>query len=191
MKHVPALAFLALGLVAALQPLPALAELADREKPVNIEANSLTVDDRNKVHVFEGNVVLTQGSLVIKGDRLVVTQGPDGFQTGVATGSDKRPATFRQKREGSNEFVEGEAERIEYDSRAERARLFNQARVESGGDEVRGHYIEYDALSEKYVVTNQPATSSATAAGDSRVRAVIQPKGSAAEPGSEAPQKPQ
>lgn len=188
MKHVPALAFLALGLVAALQPLPALAELADREKPVNIEANHLTVDDRNKVHVFEGNVVLTQGSLVIKGDRLVVTQGPDGFQTGVATGSDKRPATFRQKREGSNEFVEGEAERIEYDSRAERARLFNQARVESGGDEVRGHYIEYDALSEKYFVTNQPGTSSATA-GDSRVRAVIQPKGSAAEPGSEAPQK--
>ena len=139
MKHVPALAFLALGLVAALQPLPALAELADREKPVNIEANRLTVDDRNKVHVFEGNVVLTQGSLVIKGDRLVVMQGPDGFQTGVATGSDKRPATFRQKREGSNEFVEGEAERIEYDSRAERARRLNHARVENGGDEVRGH----------------------------------------------------
>lgn len=157
---------------------PAHAERADRNQPVNIEANRVTVDDRNKVHVFEGEVVLTQGTLVIKGAKLVVTQGADGFQSGVATGTDKRLATFRQKREGSNEFVEGEAERIEYDSRAERARLFNQAHVKSGADEVRGHYIEYDALSENYLVTNQPGTSPTQTSGDGRVRAVIQPKSS-------------
>lgn len=167
-----------LALVACLYGLPAHAERADRSQPVNIEANRVTVDDRNKVHVFEGDVVLTQGTLVIKGTKLVVTQGADGFQSGVATGSEKRLATFRQKREGSNELVEGEAERIEYDSRAERARLFNRAWVRSGADEVRGHYIEYDAMSENYLVTNQPGSSPARPAGDSRVRAVIQPKNS-------------
>jgi lipopolysaccharide export system protein LptA len=179
MKQLPctALLVLALGLV----PAAAHAERADRERPVNIEANRMTVDDRNKVHVFEGDVVLTQGTLMIKAARLVVTQGADGFQTGVATGTDKRLATFRQKREASAEYVEGEAERIEYDSRNERARLFNQAHVKSGGDEVRGHYIEYDALSENYLVTNQPGTSPAPSSRDGRVRAVIQPKGSAAE----------
>lgn len=151
-----------------------LAQNSDRDKPVNIEADRVTVDDRNKVHIFEGAVVLTQGSLTIKGDKLVVTQGADGFQTGVATAEGGRLASFRQKREVSGEYVDGEAERIEYDSRAEKAKLFNRAYVRSSGDEVRGQYIEYDAVSENYLVTNAPG--SAPAAGG-RVRATIQPKG--------------
>ncbi len=183
MKPLSRIVLLALAL--GLLPASASAERADRDKPVNIEANRMTVDDRNKVHVFEGDVVLTQGTLVIKAPRLVVTQDADGFQNGVATGNEKRLATFRQKREGSNEYVEGEAERIEYDSRNERARLFNQAHVKSGGDEVRGRYIEYDALTENYVVTNQPGTAAASVPGEGRVRATIQPKSST--PEQEAP----
>jgi len=162
----------------AVASTPAMAERADRQQPVNIEADRVTIDDRNKTHVFEGKVILTQGTLQIRGDKLVVTQGADGFQTGIATGTEGRLATFRQRREGSNDYVEGEAERIEYDSRTERAKLFVRAYVKSGGDEVRGHYIEYDALSENYVVTNAPGDH-AVGRG-SRVRAVIQPKGSSA-----------
>lgn len=157
----------------AAATLPAHAERADRDQPVLIEADRVSVDDRTRTHVFEGNVVLAQGSLTLHGDRLVVTQDDEGFQTGVATGSTERPARFRQKREGSDDFIEGEAERIEYDTRTERARLFNRAFVKAGGDEVRGHYIEYDALTEKYLANSQPAG----ATGDGRVRAVIQPKG--------------
>lgn len=153
-----------------------LAERADREQPVNIEADRVTVDERNKVHTFHGNVVLTQGTLVIRGAKLVVTQGADGFQTGVASGEGDRLARFRQKREGRDEYVEGEAERIEYDSRTERAKLLNRARVNSGGDELRGHYIEYDALTENYAASSLPTQNGQTG-GDGRVRAVIQPKG--------------
>lgn len=182
MKRLPRLV---LVLIAALGfAFPALAERADREKPVNIEADRMTVDDRNKVHVFEGDVVLTQGTLRIKGDRLVVTQGPDGFQKGVATSGGDRLATFRQKREDSSEYVEGEAKRIEYDTRTERARLFERAHVRSGGDEVRGQYIEYDAMTENYVAMNRPGSEPASGGG--RVRAVIQPKGEAAEPAAAA-----
>lgn len=152
---------------------PAMAERADREKPVDIEADRVTVDDRNKVHIFEGNVVLTQGTLQIKGDKLVVTQGADGFQNGVATASAGNLASFRQKREGSGDYVDGEAERIEYDSRGEKAKLFKRAHVRSGGDEVRGAYIEYDSVSENYLVTNTPGSTANTG----RVRATIQPKG--------------
>ncbi|MBR0568298.1 lipopolysaccharide transport periplasmic protein LptA [Azoarcus sp. L1K30] len=154
--------------------MPVQAERADRDKPVNIEADRVTVDDRNKVHIFEGNVVLTQGTLMIKGDKLVVTQGADGFQNGVATASGGKLAAFRQKREASDEYVDGEAERIEYDSRAEKAKLFQRAHVRSGGDEVRGAYIEYDAVSENYLVTNAPGSG---AANQGRVKATIQPKG--------------
>lgn len=165
----------------------AMAERADREQPVNIEADRVTVDERNKVHTFQGNVVLTQGTLVIRGAKLVVTQGPDGFQTGVASGDARKLASFRQKREGRDDYVEGEGERIEYDSRTERAKLLNRARVSSGGDEVRGDYIEYDALTENYAASSLPAQSGQPA-GDGRVRAVIQPKGDAAAPPAPAPQ---
>lgn len=171
--------FLPLALIMLMLALPSafvLAERADRSQPVNIEADRLTVDDRTRTHVFEGRVVLTQGSLVIKGDKLVVTQGADGFQTGIATGSGKQLASFRQRREASDDFVEGEAERIEYDSRTERAKLFNRARVSTGGDEVRGHYIEYDALTENYLASSLPSGAS----GEGRVRAIIQPKGATA-----------
>ncbi|MGL1833178.1 lipopolysaccharide transport periplasmic protein LptA [Rhodocyclaceae bacterium SMB388] len=150
------------------------AERADRSQPVNIEADRATVDDRNKTHTFEGNAILTQGTLTIRGEKLVVLQGADGFQTGIATGGRNGLATFRQRREGTDEYVEGEAERIEYDSRNEQAKLFNRARVTSGGDEVRGDYIEYDALTENYAARSRAAA----AGGDGRVRAVIQPRSS-------------
>ena len=94
----------------------------------------------------------------------------------MATAAGVQLASFRQKLEGSTEYVNGEAERIEYDSRAERAKLFQRAYVRSGGDEVRGAYIEYDAVSENYLVTNAPGTNT-NAASTGRVRATIQPKG--------------
>jgi len=151
------------------------AERADRDKPVNLEADRVTLDDRNKVHVFEGRVTLTQGTLVIHADKIVVTQDPAGFQTGVAYGN---PARFRQKREGRDEMVEGEAERVEHDTRTERTQFFNRAIIRSGGDEVRGQYIRYDAQSENYLVTSGPdGTVVPPSVGrDSRVRVVIQPR---------------
>ncbi|MBL8443977.1 MAG: lipopolysaccharide transport periplasmic protein LptA [Zoogloeaceae bacterium] len=170
MKNAVATTALMIGLIVGPG---AHAAKSDREQPVNIEADRVIVDDRNKTHTFEGSVILTQGSLEIKGDKMVVTQGADGFQTGVATGSPNRLATFRQRRDGSDIFIEGEAERIEYDTRAERARLFKQARVSSAGDVVTGDFIEYDALTEKYSATNQSGGS-----GGGRVRAVIQPRSS-------------
>jgi len=156
---------------------PALAERADREKPVNIEADRITVDDIQKVQVFEGNVQLVQGTLVIRTDRLVVTQDAEGFQKGVAYGGANGLARIRQKREGKDEYMEGEAERIEYDGKGEKAQLFVRAMVRSGLDEVRGQYISYDGVTERYLVTSGPdGTSAATAGRPDRVRAVIQSK---------------
>ena len=52
----------------------ALAEKADRSKPINLEADKVTVDDRNKVHTYEGNVVLTHGTMIIRAGKVVITQ---------------------------------------------------------------------------------------------------------------------
>ena len=157
--------------------LPALAERADREKPINLEADRISIDDVKKVQIFEGNVLLTQGTLQIRASRLVVTQDADGFQKGSAIGGANGLARFRQKREGKDEFIEGEGERIEHDARNEKTEFFVRAWVKSGLDEVKGHYISYDALTEKYVVTSGGETKNATGATQARVRAIIQPKG--------------
>lgn len=184
------------SLIAALllaAALPAIAERADREKPINLEADRITVDDVKKVQVFEGNVVLTQGTLQIRTSRLTVTQDADGFQKGTAIGGANGLARFRQKREGRDDFVEGEGERIEHDARNEKTEFFVRSWIKSGLDEIKGNYISYDALSEKYLVTSGSGTdaksSSATGAAQARVRAIIQPKGKNTESGNTAEKK--
>ena len=63
------------------------AEKADRSKPINLEADTATVDDVKKVSIYEGNVILTQGTLQIRGNKLVVTEDAEGFQLGTAYGN--------------------------------------------------------------------------------------------------------
>ena len=105
---------LALCLLLAALPTVVLAEKGDREKPINVEADRVSIDDIKKVQIFEGNVVMSQGTLQLRTSKLVVTQDADGFQKGVATGGPNGLARFRQKREGKEEYIEGEGERIEY-----------------------------------------------------------------------------
>lgn len=154
----------------------ARAEKADRDKPVNIEADRVSVDDVKKVQTFEGNVQLVKGTLIIRAERIVVIQDDDGYQRGVATGTASVPPHFRQKREGLDDYIEGEGERIEHDAKAEKTEFFNRAWVKSGLDEVRGQFISYDALTEKYFVTSGPNGTRAQPGNGERVRAVIQPK---------------
>lgn len=154
----------------------ARAEKADRDKPVNIEADRVSVDDVKQTQVFEGNVQLIKGTLIIRAERIVVTQDEDGYQRGVATGTPSVLPRFRQKREGVDEYIEGEGERIEHDAKAEKTEFFNRAWVKSGLDEVRGQFISYDARSENYFVTSGPNGTRAKPGSGDRVRAVIQPK---------------
>src|SRR5262245_34015295 len=107
-RHLPTLALLAF---VVLRLPVAQAARSDRDKPVNIEADRLSLDDLKKESVFEGNVQLTQGSLLLRADRVVVRQDEQGFNFAFATGA---PAYFRQKREGFDEFIEGFAQRLEY-----------------------------------------------------------------------------
>ena len=187
MKPIVRLAVIAGVAALMLAAAAARAEKADRDKPVNIEADRVSVDDVKKVQVFEGNVQLVKGTLVIRAERIVVTQDDDGYQRGVATGTAGAPPHFRQKREGQDDHIEGEGERIEHDARAEKTEFFNRAWVRSGLDEVRGQFISYDARSENYFVTSGPNGTRARPGSGERVRAVIQPKNKDAGAGT-APQ---
>lgn len=170
-QAVNAIRLVTLALAALAMSPPAYAEKADRDKPIQLEADRVTVDDLKQVSTFIGNVVLTQGTMVIRGDRLEVRQDKEGFRQGTTWGN---LAYIRQKREGMDEFVEGWAERIEYDSRADKVQMFNRAVLKRGEDEVRGNYISYDITTEFFQVTGGGTKTASS--GEGRVRAVIQPK---------------
>ncbi|MDR1349563.1 MAG: lipopolysaccharide transport periplasmic protein LptA [Zoogloeaceae bacterium] len=163
-----------LPFIVLLFAFPVRAEQADRDKPIALEAERIAIDDLKRVQTLEGNVVLTQGTLTIHSDKIVVTEDAAGFRHGVAFAGPGGLARFKQKREGRDEWMEGEAERIEYDTRTEVAEFFHRAWVKSGADQLRGDYIWYDAISERYL-----ATAGENHAGDAappRVRVIIQPK---------------
>lgn len=165
-------AFLLLLLPMLAAGFPAFAEKADRSKPINIEANSVTVDDQRKISVYLGNVQLSQGSMLLRAERIEVRQDPAGFNSATAFG---QPVSFRQKRDGAEEYIEGFSERMEYDGKQSLLQLFNNARLKRGEDELRGSYISYNANTEFFEVKGSNAGKS-SAAGNGRVRAVIQPK---------------
>lgn len=166
--------FLSLAALAA----PVFAEKADRDKPMLLEASKISIDDLKKIQILEGDVVITKGTMILKAARVVVTEDAYGFQKGVAFAAPGSKATFRQKREGREDYIEGEAERIEYDTRSEIAELFHRAWIRSGEDELRGDYVWYDALNEKYLASAGPTNEAS--APPARVRAIIQPRGKGA-----------
>ena len=170
-----------------LAPAAGMAERADRDKPVNLEADQVTVDDNKQTATFTGRVVLTQGTLVIRGDRMVVQQDADGFKYGIAYGN---LASLRQKREGYDEYIDGYAERIEYDSKAEKLQMFNRAYLKKANDDVRGNYIAYEIATEFFKVTGGGKQAATAANPEGRVRAIIQPKSKEPPAGSPLPLKP-
>jgi len=163
-------------LAAMALPGTTLADKSDRDKPVNIEADRVTIDDLKKQSVFDGNVTMTQGTLMLKADKVVVKQDAGGFNYAFAYG---KPAYFKQKREGFDEYIEGTAERLEYDGKADKMQMFTNAEIHKGTDEVKGDYISYDATTEFYqVVAGDSVKTVLNPRG--RVRATIQPPKKAA-----------
>ncbi len=158
------------------------AEKADRDKPLNIEADRMSLDNANHVSIFDGKVELDQGTLRVIAERVVVTEDATGHKFCVATG---HLASFRQKRDGANEFVEGYGERIEYNTLSERIDLYVRARVKRDQDDVRGDHITYSTQTEIFRVNSPENTG--------RVRATLQPKNKDAknpEPVSSEPNAP-
>ena len=157
----------------------AQAEKADRLKPLNVEADQPSnLDLQKRVVVFNGNVVITKGTLVIRAAKIEVRETADGYQVATAIGSAGKPATFRQKRDGVDEHIEGQAERLEYDSKADTVRFVNSAVVRrlrgtAVADEITGSVVSYDASNEVFSVSGGPPNANGSGG---RVRAVLTPR---------------
>ncbi len=159
------------------------AEKADRDKPVNVESDTAYMDDAKKIGIYEGRVVLIQGTLKVHAQRLEIRQDAEGFSSADAAGA---PAYFREKQENSEEYVEGWAKRIEYDGRAEKVKLTGLAHVKRGIDDIRGEIVHYDQKTGQFNALS--ATGAVVPGTARRVYAVIRPKEKTpGKPGANAP----
>jgi lipopolysaccharide export system protein LptA len=164
-------------------PVAVHAENADRDKPMNVEADALRYDDLRQVSVFTGHVVLTKGTILIRGARLEVRQDPDGYQYGIVTAESGKRAFYRQKREGLDEWIEGESEVIDYDGKADRVKFIRQAELRrlrgaTPADEMAGSLITYENTTDVFTVDGGPASPRP----GGRVRAVLAPREAASAP---------
>ena len=183
----PLLSF-AVAAVLAMASLSAQAEKADSAKPMNIEADALRHDELAQTSVFTGNVVMTKGTIVLRGARLDVRQDPEGYQYGVIKADAGKRAFFRQKRDSQpgqpEEFVEGEGETIDYNGKTDSVKFIGRGEMRRyrGGqlsDEITGSIINYNNNTDVFTVDGQKTSggvASSTTGQGGRVRAVMAPK---------------
>ncbi len=180
--------------LAATATLPVRAEKADRSKPLVIESDrGSTLDLQRQVTVLSGNAVITQGTMVLRAERIELRETPDGYRAASAIGAPGKPASWRQKRDGpGDEFVEGTAERIEFDGRADTLRLVGNGqvrRLRAGqlADEINGASIVWDNVAEVFRVEGGAVTP---ANPTGRVRMTLSPRAEAPAAPASAPPAP-
>lgn len=166
---------MALGLLGAM---PAHAEKADRQQPLSFAADAARVDEARRLNILTGNVEISKGTMVVQADRVEVRQNPDGTQTATAIAGPKGRAYFRQKRDGLDEFIEGEADTVVYDGRDDTVQFQGRAvmrrlKGQAPSDEVAGQLITYDNKTNVFQVAGKGPGASA---GGGRVRGVIAPR---------------
>lgn len=193
MKH-PIFSFILPVILVLGVAFPASAEKADRDKPMNAEADALRYDDLKQTSVFTGNVVITKGTTIVRGERVDVMQDPEGYQQAVSIAAPGKLAFYRKKRDGVDEYIEGEGERIEYDSRADLVKFIKRAVVRryNGAtlvDETTGSLIVYDNNTDVFTVDG--GAQNRTASNPTgRVRAMLSPRATASAPVAAPPAGP-
>ena len=180
------------GAVLLMAASGAMAERADNSKPMQIAADAMRYDDVKQTSIWTGNVIATKGTIVIRGDVVEVREDAEGYQHGTVTGSAKKRAFFRQKRDSVDEFMEGEGETIVYDGKKDVIQFVKNAEVRRYrgtvlADEIKGTLIVYENLNDRF---SADGSSAVTGVGSGRVNATIAPKPAAQRAAAKAESTP-
>lgn len=156
-------------------------EKADRTQTLRMSAKQGAAEGSKEVNVktLDGDVLITQGTMRITADRAIVKE-TEGSVFAELFGNNTNPITFRQKREGENDFVEASADRAEYDDKTGAIRLFSRVRFKSGGDQVDSEYMQYNTNTEKMELRNLvPGAKPKAGSEEGRVVFQVQPRSQA------------
>lgn len=153
------------ALLLTVMPFTARGLTSDRNQPMTIEADSATLNEKTGNSVYEGNVYVQQGTLVLQGSKMTVQLDGSTIEKIILTGS---PATWKQRPDGKDTDQHAEAGRIEYLATEDRIILLENARVwQSGAEEFRSDRIIFN-------LKDNTVNAGGSSAGD-RVRITLQP----------------
>jgi len=139
---------------------------SDKDAPVNIEADSGEIDQATGTTIYQGDVIITQGSMQLQAQKVTILYKDKKPHKLTATGS---PARFKQKPGKSKPWVHGTGNKIVYQMHSEELVLTDDAELKQGGDSFRSDRIVYDRVKAKL-------KAGAAAEGKQRVKVTIQPK---------------
>ena len=160
-----------LGLLVLVASPATLALSSDKDQPIDIEADSVDIDESKGQSIYVGNVKVTQGSIRLLADRVTVFHTDGDPQKFIATGE---PARFRQMPDNSDVPIQARALRMEYVINGDLVTLIEQAVVLQGKDTMRSDRIVWDRVRGK-------VKGGLAAEGKQRVKMTFQPKKSTAE----------
>ena len=179
-------------LLAALTATAAHAEKGDRLKPMVFTSEKEgRIDGVNQRTELQGNVIITQGSLMLRAEKVDVRETREGYVQSYANGMTDKPVSFRQARDVPGEAVEGQADQLEYDTRTENVRFIGNANVRSTRgaavvNEVTGAVIVYNSRTEVFTLE----AGSASPNPNGRTRIVMMPPPQPADEAASAPPAP-
>ncbi len=163
---------LLLGLCATLGTTAAWGLPSDRDQPIRVQADSAELDDRQGVAVYHGDVVITQGTMKITGNKVTITQDDNGdIKVFTSVGN---PAYYEQKPAANKDIVKAYGQTIQYFAENERVVLIDKARVIQDGNTFEGEKIVYDT--QRQIVNAGRATGTQVSTPRPRIDMIIQPK---------------
>jgi len=141
---------------------------SDRDQPIYVAADRASIDDNTGITVYSGNVDITQGSMILRGDRVELRRDTQGNVDQII--SDGAPAYFEQQPSEEQAVTIATGDQLDYAVGKQILKITGNAKVTQGGDEFTGARINYDM--DKALVD-----AFSDAKSDKRVRMIIQPRG--------------
>ena len=139
----------------------------DRDEPIYVEADSANIDEAKGITRYTGDVVITQGSMVLKGDTVDLLRGKDDTINQII--SKGTPAYFEQRPQLDQEITYATGTTLDYTVSSQLLLITGSAKVTQGGDEFTGAKINYD-------MANSKVKAFSSESGRQRVKRVLQPK---------------
>lgn len=160
-----------LGLALACAAPAAWPLSTDKDQDIEIESDTAYLDDTKNISIYDGNVIVVQGSMRITGDKMTVHYTDDNSLEKIIV--EGQPATFRQLPDDSAVYDEAEALVMEYHENRNLIVLDDQARVNQGDQRLIADHIEYDTELSQVRANSNRASGGESSDQDSRVKLII------------------
>ncbi len=153
-------------LVVLVLVVPVYALQSDSEQEVYVEADTADLDEAKGIGVYRGDVLIKQGTMEIRGDKVTIETKNRKFNSLTSVG---KPAKFQQQLELNQSPVFGEAKTIHYSIVDGILTMRKKAKLTRDGDVFSGNYLRYDTI-------NETVKAKRAEDGSERIKIIIQPE---------------